>query len=190
MPFSLTLQGTTARPMTEELTVSSVQGQMVQGQVSTSAHWLVVQPETFTATQATLTVTIQPAQVALPRLKAQAPLVLTRAWRWAEQQGAVTHPWKTPYAWPRTLRFGLPALLGGGLAQGLLWLVYWHVRQWAPGPAGLDETIEIHTDRETSTVPVHVEIIPAWPRLLASWGAAIVAVVGEIAILLLLLHQL
>ena len=190
MPFSLAIQGTTAQVLAEQLIVTSVQGQLLQGQVSTSAHWLVVQPETFTAAQTTLTVTAQTAQIALPQLKPQAPRVLAQAWRWAEQQGAVTQPWKSSHAWSPTLLFGLPALLGGGLAQGLLWLVYWHARQWTPGAAHLDETIAIRTGQETSTVPVHAEIAPAWPRVLASWGAAGIAVIGEIAILALFLSQL
>jgi len=190
MPFSLTLLGTSAQVIEEQLTVTSVQGQVVQGQANTSARWLVVQPEAFTAAQATLAVTVQTTQVALPQLNPRPPALLARAWQWAEQHGAVAQPWKTTDAWPRTLVFGLPALLGGGLAQGLVWLVYWHASQWAPGPAHLDETIEIRTGHDTVTVPVHVEIAPAWPRVIASWAAAMIAAAGEITILLLLLSRL
>jgi len=190
MPFSLTLLGTSAQAIEEQLTVTAVQGQVIQGQANTSARWLVVQPETFTAAQTTLAVTVQTAQIALPQLNPQPPALLTRTWQWAEQQGAVAQPWKNTDAWPRTLVFGLPAVLGGGLAQGVIWLVYWHARQWAPGPAHLDETIEIRTGQDTVTVPVHVEIAPAWPRVVASWAAAMIAVIGEITILLLVLSRL
>ncbi|MBX3013603.1 MAG: protein kinase [Caldilineaceae bacterium] len=190
MPFSLTLQGTTARTVEEQLTVTNVQGQVVQGQVSTSAHWLVVQPETFIDAQATLTVTAQTAQVTLPQVKQPAPALLTQAWQWAAQQGAVAQPWKAPHTWQQTLLFGIPALLGGGLAQGLLWLIYWHASHWLIGPVQLDETIEIRAGNDTATVPVKVEVVPAWPRLLAIWGAAIVAVGSEIAIFLLFVSQL
>lgn len=190
MPFSLTLQGTTAQPLEGQLTVTSTQGQPVQGQVRTSVRWLVGQPESFAATQTMLTVIVQTAQVALPPLQPQPPALLLRTWQWAAAQGAVTHPWRQRDAWRPTLLFGLPALLGGGLAQGVLWLVYWHAGQWAPAPAHLDETLEIQSGAETITVPVHVEVAPAWPRVVASWGAAIMAVVGESALLLFLLSRL
>lgn len=174
----------------ETVRVSSAAGQVLPGQATSAADWLTVQPETFNAAQITLNIRVDAAQVPLPKMIASAPPWRRRAWQWATARGATARPWRTTQAWRETLLYGAPALLGGGLAQLLISLVYAHARLWASGTAHLDTAVRVQTSTTVNTIPVHVELSPALHRRILEWVVAVVAVVGEIVILIWIVGRL
>ena len=149
----------------------------------TSAAWLEVTPKIFTSADESITVRAHTSQVELLRIHRPLPQLLTRAWAWAEQWGARRKPWEQPGAWGATLLLGLPLLLLGGVAQGLVWAVYQHAYYFVPGASVEQGEIEISYTGSAQTIPVTLEVAPPKPQAIFGWLAAVAAVAGEMALL-------
>jgi len=186
-PATLHLSGTVHRKITGQLSVSNANGHALQGSISSSAPWLVAQPEQFNADSVTVDITVQTSQVTLPKAPITPPPLLLQAWQWAVRHGAHTKPWTRVDTWRSTLLFGVPALLGGGLAYAVVWLVYWHLNRWRLGAAEHQELLTIYAGNGVASIPVQVDLVPALYQMVGAWCAAVSAVIGEIVLLVALL---
>lgn len=171
----------------DQFWIKSTQGAGFMIDLTTSATWLEVTPKTWTGPYEEIQVCAHTDYIDLPRIQRPTPNLLTRAWRWAEQQGAQRKPWEQPDAWSATLWAGLPALLGGALAYGLTWAVYQHAYYFVPGGSREQGEITLTYPGGAQTIPVTLEVEPSKPRVILGWVAAAVAVAGELGLAIWLL---
>ena len=182
-PFMLTLYAVHGETADEQLVIISQNSHSIRGRIETQDRWIHLGRETFDGEVETVRVEVNTKHVSLPRVRHPRPNFLEKAWRWAERFGASRRPWSETNSWWPSLRYGLPAVIGGGISQGLIWLTYLHADYLVPGSTKLSGAVDVIYGGGREQVPIQVEIEPNRVHRLLGWVSSAAAVGIELGLL-------